>query len=358
MAIIFGSARYDENGGISGGTAGDQTSEEVSTQSYYMHEKGWYCLRPKTVAHATAIAKAMQQACDNSNVGYDQNDRLTLWNLIYGTGVQIEDVATPCECDCSSLNRCCIYQGTGTDVGNITTSTLASKCASSGLFEDKFEVTSESQLYTGDVLVTKTKGHCVIVVSGRDRSSSTSSSSSSTSTSTSVDAAKSYDKSIAGTYTTTSNLNMRSGAGTSKTILTTIPKGDKVTNYGYYTEVSGVKWYYVKYGDLVGFVSSAYLTSGSTSSSSSSTTTTTTSSTSVDSAKSYDKSLAGKYTVVNCSKLNLRAGAGTGKSILTTMSKGDTAQNYGYYTEVDGTKWLYLKYGSYTGFASENYLQK
>ncbi len=350
MGIVFGSARYDENGGITGGTAGDQTGQEVSTQDYYMHEKGWYCLRPKTVSNASAIASAMQDACDNDNIGYDQNQRLTLWNQINGTGVKIKNVTTACECDCSSLVRCCIYQATGTDVGNITTSTLATKCASSGLFEDKFEVTSESELYTGDVLVTKTKGHCVIVVSGRDRSSTTSSS-----TSTTVDAAKSYDKSIAGTYTTTDSLNLRSGAGTSKTILTTIPKGDKVTNYGYYTEADGVKWYYVKYGDLVGFVSSMYLSSTSTSST---TVTTTSASTTVDAAKSYDKSIAGTYKVVNCTSLNFRAGAGTSKTILKVLSKGDTLKNYGYYTSVDGTPWYYCVADGVTGYASSKYLEK
>lgn len=79
-----------------------------------------------------------------------------------------------------------------------------------------------------------------------------------------VDSAKSFSKSIAGTYKTTSGLNIRSGAGTSKTILTVIPKGKNVICYGYYTSVVGTKWYYVTYQDAkgiryTGFVSSKYL---------------------------------------------------------------------------------------------------
>ena len=79
-----------------------------------------------------------------------------------------------------------------------------------------------------------------------------------------IDYAKSFSKSLAGTYTTTANLNMRAGAGTSKAVLTTIPKGRKVTCYGYYTSVNKVKWYYVVYNDAngksyTGFTSSRWL---------------------------------------------------------------------------------------------------
>lgn len=79
-----------------------------------------------------------------------------------------------------------------------------------------------------------------------------------------IDYAKSFSKSLAGTYTTKANLNMRTGAGISKVVLTVIPKGSKVTCYGYYTSVIGTKWYYVAYKDAKGkiyngFVSSKYL---------------------------------------------------------------------------------------------------
>ena len=78
-----------------------------------------------------------------------------------------------------------------------------------------------------------------------------------------VESAKSFSISVIGKYKTTNTLNMRSGAGTSKTILTVIPKGGKVTCYGYYTSVSGIKWYRVNYKTsnkrYTGFVSSEYL---------------------------------------------------------------------------------------------------
>ncbi len=74
-----------------------------------------------------------------------------------------------------------------------------------------------------------------------------------------VDYAESYQKSLAGTYKTTANLNLRKGAGTSKGVICVIPKGSKVTCYGYFTTVGGTKWYYVVYENYKGFVSSAYL---------------------------------------------------------------------------------------------------
>lgn len=52
MSLVVGSARIDESGHISGGKPGDQTGNEVSTQAYYVHSKGWYCLRPKSITVA------------------------------------------------------------------------------------------------------------------------------------------------------------------------------------------------------------------------------------------------------------------------------------------------------------------
>lgn len=77
------------------------------------------------------------------------------------------------------------------------------------------------------------------------------------------ESAKSFSKSVAGAYHSTANLNVRSGAGTSKAIMITIPKGTKVQCYGYYTSVSTVRWLYIQFihGNIkyTGFASSRYL---------------------------------------------------------------------------------------------------
>lgn len=166
--MIIGSARCDENGKLVNGLAGDQTGKEISTQEYYLHPKGWYLLRPKSVEHAEAIAKAMKDACDNSCCGYDQNQRTTGITQLkkYGSMKAIE---TNCEFDCSSLIRGCIYEATGKDVGDFYTGNEPDVLEDSGLFEDRVAVTSSTVLCNGDVLVTKKKGHTVAVVSGRSR---------------------------------------------------------------------------------------------------------------------------------------------------------------------------------------------
>ncbi len=80
-----------------------------------------------------------------------------------------------------------------------------------------------------------------------------------------ADAARSFDKSLAGTYAVNaaSGLHIRSGAGTSKTSLAVLPNDTQVRNYGYYTLSSGVKWLYVQvtYNGVTytGFMSSQYL---------------------------------------------------------------------------------------------------
>ena len=82
-----------------------------------------------------------------------------------------------------------------------------------------------------------------------------------------------------------------------------------------------------------------------------------------------DKPLAGTYVVTGASMLNVRNGAGTSansygkdKTVLVAIPKGTKVQNYGFYTTVNGTKWLYVQFtykGTvYTGFASSKHLVK
>ena len=187
--IIVGSARKDENSKYTGGKAGDslQTSStndtigEVSMQNYYLHSKGWYLFRPKSVDVANKIAQEMKDACNNKNIGYDQGDRLDIMTAIKKYG-SMKAIKEPTECDCSSLIRACIYAATKIDVGNFNTTSQPATLKNSGLFEDQITVTSSTTVYDGDVLVTKTQGHTVAVVSGNPRKTSSTSSSSTSST--------------------------------------------------------------------------------------------------------------------------------------------------------------------------------
>lgn len=69
--------------------------------------------------------------------------------------------------------------------------------------------------------------------------------------------AKSKNKSLAGRYKVTakSGLNLRTGPGAKKSIVTVIPSGAAITCWGYHTG----DWYLVEYGKYAGYVSRNYL---------------------------------------------------------------------------------------------------
>lgn len=62
-----------------------------------------------------------------------------------------------------------------------------------------------------------------------------------------------------GSYKTTSNLNLRTGAGANKSIVTVIPKGTSIVCNGYYSKAKDQDWLFVQYGKYTGFVSKKYL---------------------------------------------------------------------------------------------------
>lgn len=161
MTVKFGSARIDENGHISGGKAGDQNGREVCIENGYVHGLGWVVLRPKSVKDANNLAASMTYACNNDNIGYSQSDRYGV--VKYGIRTK-----TKTNADCASLVRACIKDAMGIDPGEFYTGTEKSVLLKTGKFTE-VPFTTVSALYTGDVLVTKSKGHTVIVTSGKAR---------------------------------------------------------------------------------------------------------------------------------------------------------------------------------------------
>lgn len=178
MNIIIGSARIDENGKVIGGKPGDQNGREVATQAYYLHSKGWYCLRAKDEKIALRIAEQMRQACANNNIGYSQRRRNTLrLHVLYYDIMNLSDVKSKVECDCSELVRTCVMLACGylqdfvCEKGrsiNFTTANEKSLLLDTGLF-NLIDFKNADELCVGDILVTKTKGHTAIVTEGKAR---------------------------------------------------------------------------------------------------------------------------------------------------------------------------------------------
>ena len=165
--VTVGSARIDERGNANWGKAGDQTCKEVATEPYYRHRLGWYLLRPKEAAVARKIGLAMVEACLNHNIGYDQSERYGIINCLKKYG-RIAKINEPTEADCSSLVRACCIQA-GINVGDFNTSSEVSVLEKTGAFNKAVVVTNDTKLCAGDVLVTKIKGHTVIVTEGYPR---------------------------------------------------------------------------------------------------------------------------------------------------------------------------------------------
>ena len=166
--MFVGSARIDENGNISGGRAGDQTKREVATEPYYSHPKGWYMLRAKDTEVAKKIGQAMREGCSNDNIGYSQSGRYgVITNLkVYG---RIAKIAVKTNADCSSLVRACCIQA-GIQVGDFNTSSEVAVLEKTGAFHKAVAVTPNTKLQVGDILVTRTKGHTVIVTESDNKS--------------------------------------------------------------------------------------------------------------------------------------------------------------------------------------------
>ena len=168
MAVIIGSARSDERGKITGGAAGDQNKgKEVSTQNWYKHSKGWVVIRAKDAAVREKIAVAMQAACNNNNIGYDQTNRNGLFNNVKNKGFDPAKCTVKTETDCSATVRVCVHYA-GIKCNDFTTLNEASVLKSTGKFEVITTASvcgSSANLMRGDILCTKTKGHTVVVLS-------------------------------------------------------------------------------------------------------------------------------------------------------------------------------------------------
>ena len=116
MAVRIGHASIDENGKIAGGAAGDQTGKEICIRNWY--KGGWtVLLRAKDAAVRKKIAASCKAACDNENLGYDQNGRNTGLQEAKKTGWDFSKIEVKAEFDCSSLVAACV-QAAGVSVWN------------------------------------------------------------------------------------------------------------------------------------------------------------------------------------------------------------------------------------------------
>lgn len=163
--VRVGSASINEKGTINGGQPGDQTGRECKIQNWYLHSRGWYIIRAKDARQREKIAHNMESICNNNNIGYCQNHRSTLTTAAQPYGYDASKVKVKVETDCSeAVRNCCLYAGI--NVLSFSTATEVNALKNTGLFDiitDSRANTSE-YLKRGDILVTRRKGHTVVVL--------------------------------------------------------------------------------------------------------------------------------------------------------------------------------------------------
>lgn len=164
----------------------------------------------------------------------------------------------------------------------------------------------------------------------------TGSSSASTSTNTNSGTTTTTTSVSKTVYVTASSLNVRSGPGTSYSVIGGLSNGKSVSVVG-----TSNGWYKIQYGSGYGYINSSY-TSSSAPSSSSNSSSSTSATLSSAKAKTMYSTTAG---------LNVRSGAGTSYASIGSLSYGQAV------TVVDSSSyWYKIKYGSGYGYVGSKYL--
>lgn len=242
--VKIGHARSSETKSKNG-VAGDQTGNEVSITEWY--NAPWLAVfRPKNETVAEKIASFVERACNNDNIGYSQNDRLSLYYACAVAGGHVEYIQQAVNCDCSSLVACaCISAGIvvgpsmTTDVEEYV---LITTKAFTKLSQRQY-IQSYDYLKRGDILLKN--GHTAVVLNDGDKAKDNVKD---TKVINSNYPCSYKDYEIAGSYTTTTECNMREFPSLDGKVIAILAKGIKVRNYGYYNiDSRNVKWLFVEF---------------------------------------------------------------------------------------------------------------
>lgn len=134
------------------------------------------------------------------------------------------------------------------------------------------------------------------------------------------------------------SVNVRSGAGTSNSIVGNISSPTAVTITGEAKDGSGNVWYKITYSGGSGYIRSDFVTLDGSSSNSSDTT--------------YTE----KAGAVNANGVNVRKGAGTNNSVITALYTGASVTITGETKDSSGATWYKIKYSGGEGYIHASYV--
>lgn len=250
MGVLIGAARCDEYGNIKGGRLGDQTKREVCVHDWFDDEWTHVC-RAFNKKDAEKIAIAMEQACENDNIGYSQENRLSLYYQANAVKFKLNLIKSPCDCDCSSLVAVCVNSAGITVSPNIYTGNEVKALEATGKFDvyTKQELlTSSDYLIRGDILVSEYNHTAIVLTDGKKVTTKPNQT-------ITIDHAKNFKAEMAGIYRASTDCFIRCGAGTTKTAIGVLKEGNVCRNYGYFTTCNGTTWLYVQRQQTEGFIS-------------------------------------------------------------------------------------------------------
>lgn len=282
MSVLIGHASISEKGTING-AKGDSTGKEVCVRTWYNKPWDFMAIHPDAGVRERH-AQAVEDACNNNNIGYGQGDRNSANAEAKKVGYVINNIKTKCNTDCSALQNLCAVAAKTPNVtygsNGWTTSVMKARLQAAGyiIIEASKYISNEKYCVRGAIYV-KAASHTVCGLTNGTNYLDTLKAAGLSTTGTPVpttpakpkvdnskiDSAKKMNKNLAGSYivTAVNGLYLRKGAGKSKGSLCLMPKGTKVRNYGYYTPLDGVKWLLVqatvKGVTYTGFCSKAYL---------------------------------------------------------------------------------------------------
>ena len=169
--VYIGGASINEYGTGEGGAYGDQNGEECYIQPWYLHRKGWTVIRAKSEHMRQKIAEDMRYLCENDNIGYSYWEHCySLYNEVKKYGFNCSKVTVPCDTNCAkAVWVCALYAGA--HVSDFSTADEVEKFRATGEFEiitDPTVCNSSDKLLEGDILVTNSKGHTVVVMNDGD----------------------------------------------------------------------------------------------------------------------------------------------------------------------------------------------
>jgi hypothetical protein len=166
MTNLFAWASIGENGKATGGKKGDQTKKEVKVAPYYEFGQTWV-IRFRSTSRGKKAGKAAKAMAENDNIGYNQNDRTSLFRECCKINWKIDKIhlIEKCNCDCSELAVCAVNFAYGYPklASNNTTYSLPDTCKSfSKNFKRADKAIRTKKFKKGD-LVGK-RGHVIINV--------------------------------------------------------------------------------------------------------------------------------------------------------------------------------------------------